>query len=98
MLKKSLLAGAGIALMSASPLMASTTLVGCEGYLIGITDELVIEGQARAGSEAAFEKLVCDRSAELDPTQYDKATVVPVFVEELNMSTRVILFPEDNDS
>ncbi len=98
MLKKSLLAGAGVALLSSSPLLASTTLVGCQGYLIGITDELVIEGQARAGSQAAFEKLVCDRSAELDPTQYDSATVVPVFVEELNMSTRVILFPEDDDS
>ncbi|MEM1272962.1 MAG: hypothetical protein AAGF88_04045 [Pseudomonadota bacterium] len=97
MWKTTILGGALAAAAFATPGYANSTLISCIDYVISITDELAIQGQSAAGSQTAFEQLVCDRSAELDPTQYDVPTVVPVFVEEIGMATRVVIFPTSDD-
>ncbi len=83
----------GVFLLCAAPVFATSNLVTCEGYLIGLADDVLIEGQARAGSVAAFEERVCDSYAER-AGEINEATVYPVFIEELGMSTRVIVFPQ----
>lgn len=78
--------------MCAAPAFATSNLISCQGYIIGLSDDVLIEGQARAGSVAAFEQRVCESSA--GPAgELDEITVYPVFIEELNMATRVIVFP-----
>lgn len=92
MTKYTLLASAGLFLMCAAPAFATSNLINCQEYIIGLSDEVLIEGQARAGSVAAFEQRVCESSA--GPAgELDEITVYPVFIEELNMATRVIVFP-----
>jgi len=83
-------------LLFASPALATANLVGCTGYAIGLSDEVLIKGQALAGSVAAFEKRVCDSSAE-NAAKISRPTVYPVFIEELGISTRVIVMPVGDD-
>jgi hypothetical protein len=96
MKNKMLAASAGLVLMCAAPAFATSNLVNCEGYLIGLSDDVLIEGQARAGSVAAFEQRVCESSA-TQAGDISDITVYPVFIEELDMATRVIVFPKSLD-
>ena len=84
--------GATAALVSAAPAMANTSAVSCPGYTIALSDELVIEGQARTGSVAAFEKIVCERSRDRAANvNQGEIKVIPIFVESLGMATRVLI-------
>ncbi|MEL6169780.1 MAG: hypothetical protein AAFR35_13905 [Pseudomonadota bacterium] len=94
MVSKKLLALAIAAGIPATSALADTSMINCPGYIIAISDDLAIEGQARAGNLAAFERLVCERSSNLSANT-DSATTIPVYVEELGITTRVIIFPED---
>lgn len=78
--------------------LANTTMVGCPGHVIALSDEAAIEAQSRIGSEAAFERTVCERSKDLNPSQYSNPTRVPIFIEDLNVSTRVVIFPTNDDN
>ena len=85
--------GATAALVSAAPAMATTTNIKCIGYTIALSDDLVIEGQVMTGSPAAFEKIVCERSRDYAAdVENATITVIPIFVESLGMSTRVVIF------
>lgn len=92
-----LLAAAGCAATTiAAAAWADTTMVNCHGYVIGLSDKIAIEAQVRAGTMREFEQLVCDRSAEAAKLT-GGAQVIPVFVEELGVSTRVVIFPNRDD-
>jgi len=93
MIKKCLAAGAALALTAfAAPAVANTTVVSCGTYAISLTDEVAIKGQAQAGSVAAFEKVVCERSSGAADIE-GGPTVIPVFIQELGIATRVVIFP-----
>lgn len=79
-------------LISTTPAFATSNLVNCVGYLIGLSDDVLIEGQARAGSVAAFEERVCESSKDR-AGEITEVTLYPVFIDELQMSTRVIVIP-----
>ena len=87
-----LAASAGLFLAFAAPAFATSNLVNCLNYVIGLSDEVAIEGQARAGSVSAFEQRVCESSSER-ASDITEVTLYPVFIEELGMATRVIVIP-----
>ncbi|MEM0937230.1 MAG: hypothetical protein AAF646_00395 [Pseudomonadota bacterium] len=91
-----LLAAAALALTVSLPAQANTTMVACTGYVVSMSDDIAIRGQVMAGSLAAFEKTVCEHSeAEAD---FDGSPrTIPVFIEALNVSTRVTIFPVSDD-
>ncbi len=85
--------GATAALISAAPAMASTTHFKCLGYTVALSDDLVIQGEVLAGSAAAFKKAVCERADALAAeVENDSVTTIPVFIDSLNMATRVVIF------
>ena len=86
------LAAAAFAALTA-PAFANTTSVACPGYVIAMSDEVAIRGEALAGSYSAFERVVCERST--DAADLDTITARPVFIEELGVTTRVVIFPID---
>ena len=89
--------GSVAALAMAAPVLASTTMVSCPGYVISLSDDVAIQGQGRAGSVAAFEKIVCEHSSDAKNLEgYPK--IIPVFIEQLGVSFRVAIFPMSNNS
>ena len=92
-IKTSLLAAALMAVTA--PAFANVTMVTCIGYVVSMSDEAAIRGQALAGSVAGFERVVCERSAAM--SDVDEATVTPVFIEELGITSRIGIFPIDDE-
>ena len=93
---KLLALAASSVLISATASFANTTMVNCDGYVVSMSDEIAIQGQAKAGTVAGFEKAVCDRSSDLAQGAGEGATIIPVFVEELGVATRAVIFkPEE---
>jgi hypothetical protein len=89
---------AALAVLSAAavPALANTSAVSCDGYVVAIQDSIAIEAQSRAGSMPAYESLVCERSAALAEGVTDLAQV-PVFIEELGVSTRILIVKPNSD-
>ncbi|MEM8572638.1 MAG: hypothetical protein AAGG56_17285 [Pseudomonadota bacterium] len=90
------LAAATLAFTVSLPAQANTVMVACIGYVVSMSEDIAIQGQVMAGSLAAFEKTVCEHSeAEAD---FDGSPrVIPVFIEALDVSTRVTIFPGSDD-
>lgn len=86
---------ASAAVISA-PAMANTYMVSCPGYVISLSEDVAIEGQARLGTVAGFEQAVCARS-EGAADGLSGPTVTPVFIEELQLATRITVFPMNAD-
>jgi len=75
---------------------ADTTLVACPGYAVAISEDVAIQGEIMAGTRTAFEQEVCSRSEEsADGLKGTKS--FPVFIEEMDITTRVIIFGEQED-
>lgn len=87
---------AAAVLALAAPASANTTMVSCTDYIISMTDEVAIQGQALAGSLAAFERVVCERSSA--QADVEVPTTIPVFIEELGITTRIGIFPTSDDN
>ena len=80
----------------AAPAFANVTMVSCPGYVVSMADDIAIRGISLAGSQIAFEELVCERSS-ADADGLDAPLISPVFIEELGITTRISLFPMDDD-
>lgn len=93
---KHLIATSFVAALAATAAAANTTSVNCDGYVIAISDNVAAQGEAMAGSLRAFRSQVCERSAGI-AANVEKGTVdtIPVFVEELGVRTRVVIFKAD---
>lgn len=76
--------------------MANTTSVSCPGYVIAIADDVAIEGEIMAGTRTAFETEVCSRSAGI-AEDVEGFKVIPVFIEEMGITTRVVVFGGDKN-
>lgn len=88
----------GLALVClGSQAMADMTTVACRGYIIGLTDEVAIQGEIATGTRTAFEREVCARSSEL-AEGINNTTTRPVFIEEMGITTRVLIIPTTDDS
>ncbi|MEM9474241.1 MAG: hypothetical protein AAGA71_03045 [Pseudomonadota bacterium] len=96
MIYKVLAAGAVAAMVTAAPAMANTTMVSCPGYVVAMTDDVAIQGQVLAGSVGAFERVVCERSSNNEVSGAPES--FPVFIEELGVTTRIVIFPIDEDN
>ena len=86
---------AALPALAAPAAFANTTSVTCEGYVIALQDEVAIQAQVQIGSQSAFENLVCERSADM-ASSIDDVQTIPVFIEELNVATRVVIFSTDD--
>ncbi|MEL6522808.1 MAG: hypothetical protein AAFQ66_17700 [Pseudomonadota bacterium] len=85
-----------IAALATTAAMADTTSVNCTGYVVAISDSVAVQGEAMAGTQREFEDMVCSRSAELAGGVEDGTiATIPVFVEELGVSTRVVIFKSE---
>lgn len=93
---RALLAACAIAPFFAAPAFANTTSVTCQGYVIAMQDEIAIQAQVQIGSQSGFEKIVCDRSAAL-ADDVEGVETIPVFIEELGVATRVVIFVPESD-
>lgn len=80
----------------ASQATANMTTVACPGYLVGLTDEVAIQGEIASGTRTAFEAEVCSRSSGL-AEGIENAASRPVFIEEFGISTRVLIIPTSDD-
>jgi len=80
----------------AAPALANTTSVSCPGYVIALEDAVAIQAQVQNGSQAAFESIVCERSAAM-ASGTEQVETVPVFIEELGVATRVVIFSTDSE-
>ena len=89
--------GTAATIAMVAPASANTTIVGCPGYAISMSDDVAIQGQVQAGSVAAFEKIVCERSSDAADLE-GGAKVIPVFIAELGIATRVVVFPQDENN
>lgn len=97
MLKKLPLISGFALVCLASQAMADMTTIGCRGYIVGITDDVAIQGEIATGTRTAFESEVCSRSAEL-AEGINTTTTRPVFIEEMGITTRVLIIPTSDDS
>lgn len=79
-----------------APAFANVTLVNCPGYVVSLSDEAAIRGQALSGSYTAFERVVCERSAA--SADVEQPIVFPVFIEELGITSRIGIFPTEGDA
>ncbi|WP_179380908.1 hypothetical protein [Jannaschia marina] len=87
-------AAAALAMITGAPAFANTTQVSCPdgGYVIAMSAAVAIQGKAQAGGTRGFERVVCERSADAANLESGSTTVVPVFIEELGVATRVVIF------
>lgn len=95
-MKRALFAAVAALPVLAAPAFANTTSVTCRGYVIALQDAVAIQAQVQIGSQSAFESIVCDRSAALAADVKTVATI-PVYIEELNVATRVVIFKANDD-
>jgi hypothetical protein len=95
-MKRALTAAIAALPVLAAPAFANTTTVACPGYVIALQDAVAIQAQVQIGSQSAFESIVCDRSASL-ASNVEQVETIPVFIEELNVATRVVIFSTDSE-
>lgn len=82
---------------TAFPALADMTMVSCPGYVVSMSDEIAIQAEALAGSTREFERIVCERSTAAEDMSGDPQ-IVPVYIEELDVTTRMAIFPIGDDS
>ena len=95
-MKRTFAAAVAVLPAISAPALANTTAVSCPGYVIALQDAIAIQAQVQTGSQTAFERIVCERSADL-ADDLDRTSVIPVFIEELGVASRVGIFPTDDE-
>lgn len=76
---------------------ANVTMVNCPGYILSIADDVVITGQQRMGSAAAFDARACSLADQLGLDAADSPYRARVFIEGLGQETVVVVIPTSDD-
>lgn len=76
---------------------ANVTMVNCTDYTLTIADDVVVAGQAKAGSARQFEINACNLAEQLGMDNFDGPKRVSVRIEGLDMDTVVVVIPNTNE-
>lgn len=78
---------------------SNTSVYACDGFFIGISDDIAVQAELRTGSQEAARQLVCETAEQLDEVQrgLEIPTSILVHLMPGDIHTRVVYIPDDDD-